>query len=167
MLVLLSKGCYQAIRDQVCVSKLLLIDLPDIPDFDSLICLKLCNFFLVFSWQHLRLCFLLFIQYQVSFVFIFSDQLFQVFVEILSLSFYLVNFECGANLAVDHSLVYCSYLKFFLLFFSLTYSLIPVLKSSSQFIAWFCFGFLSQDLLKFCDQLSPVCKLSLSSFNCQ
>ena len=31
---------------------------------------------------------------------------FLVFVEIMSFGFYLVNFECGVNQAVDYSLVY-------------------------------------------------------------
>ena len=43
--------------------------------------------------------------------------------------FYLVNSECGAYQAVDHSLVYVSYPKTFLLFFSLILNLIPVFKT--------------------------------------
>ena len=52
------------------------------------------------------------------------------FAEILSFSFYLSNYECGACLAVDQSLAYGSYPNMFLLFFSLILSLIPVLKPS-------------------------------------
>ena len=38
--------------------------------------------------------------------FLFSNQIFQIFVEILSFGFCLVNFECDAYLAFYHSLFY-------------------------------------------------------------
>ena len=62
--------------------------------------------------------------------------------EILSFTFYLVNSECGAYLAVDQSLVYGSYSNMFLLFFSLILSLIPVLKPSFliHVLVSFCFS---------------------------
>ena len=49
------------------------------------------------------------------FVFVFSNQVFWSFVEILSFGFYLVNYVFVSYLAFDHSLVY-SYPKMFLLF---------------------------------------------------
>ena len=72
-----------------------------------------------FGWQHLHSwihsCFILFISTtQVALI---SNQGFWFFVEILSFGYSLVNFECDAHLAVDHSLLY-SYPKMFL-FFSL------------------------------------------------
>ena len=70
------------------------------------------------------------------------------FAEILSFSFYLSNYECGACLAVDQSLVYGNYPNMFLLFFSLILSLIPVLKPSFL-MSWFRFVFLL-DLLELC-----------------
>ena len=51
-----------------------------------------------------------------------------IFIKILPFSFYLVNSECGAYVAIDHGLVYVNYPKMFLQFFSLILSLIPVFK---------------------------------------
>ena len=71
----------------------------------------LCNFLpaFCFGWQHfLHLCFLLIIiTRQVGLICsIFSNEVFLVFVEILSSCFCLVSSECYAYLSVDHSLVY-------------------------------------------------------------
>ena len=60
---------------------------------------------------------------------VFLNQVFHFFVEILPFVFCLVNSECGAYLAVDHSLLY-SYPKIYILFFRLILDLIPGLKSS-------------------------------------
>ena len=57
------------------------------------------------------------------------SQKFLFFLEKLSFGFCLVNYDYGAHLAVDHSSVY-SYRKMFLLFFSLTLSLISGMKPS-------------------------------------
>ena len=62
--------------------------------------------------------------------YIFKSNILVFFVEICSFAFYLVNSKCEAYLAVDQSLVYGSYPKVFLLFFSLILSLIPVLAPS-------------------------------------
>ena len=72
--------------------------------------------------------------------------------EILSFTFYLVNSECGAYLAVDQSLVYGSYSNMFLLFFSLILSLIPVLKPSFliHVLVSFCFSPESTGILPPC-----------------
>ena len=72
---------------------------------------------------------------------VFSTQVFQFFVEIFPFGFYLVNFECGAYLAFDHSLVNCIYPKIFMIF-SLILSLIPVLKPSDSIhiSVAFCFS---------------------------
>ena len=98
---------------------------------------------------------------------VFSTQVFQFLVEIFPFGFYLVNFECGAYLAFDHSLVNCIYPKIFILFFSLILSLIPVLKPSDSIHISVAFCFLLLDLLEFCYQSSPACKPCLSIFNSQ
>ena len=61
----------------------------------------------------------------------------------------LVNYECGAYLAIGHGLVYCSYSKTILIFFSVISSLILVLKTSfsipilflSSFYIWTYWNF--------------------------
>ena len=78
--------------------------------------------------------------------------------------FYLVNSECGGYLAVDCRLVY-SYHKMFLQFFSLTFSVISVLKASIaiHILVLFAFCFLLLDLaveLEFCPQLSTMSALA-------
>ena len=70
------------------------------------------------------------------FVFVFSNQLFLFFLEILLFGFHLVSSECDAYLIVDQSLGYGGYSKMFLLFFSLILNLIPVLKPSFSWIYW-------------------------------
>ena len=70
---------------------------------------------------------------------IFKSVILVILGEILSFDFYLVNSECGASPAVDHSLVFGSYPKMFLLFFGS--SLIPVLKQFPWFISRFCFRY--------------------------
>ena len=74
------------------------------------------------------------------------------FAEILSFSFYLSNYECGACLAVDQSLVYGNYPNMFLLFFSLILSLIPVLKPSFliHVLVSFCFSSGSTGIMSPC-----------------
>ena len=84
---------------------------------------------------------------------------FKFSVKILSFGFHLFNSQCGANLAVDHNLVY-SYSKMFLLSFILILSLILVLKPSFS-IHMSDSSFLLLDLLvelEFCHQLSPACQ---------
>ena len=70
-----------------------------------------------------------------------------VFAEKLSLCFCLANFECDEYLAVHHGLVY-SHSITFLLLFSLSFSLIPGLKSSFfiNILVLFTFCFLLLDL---------------------
>ena len=61
--------------------------------------------------------------------FVFSNQVVWFFVEIRSFCFCLVNFDCGAYLAVDRSLAY-TFLKMFLLFSRLILGLILASKPS-------------------------------------
>ena len=73
---------------------LILIDLQDVHQFDSLILsnIFICNCLLVFWLATIK--------------FIFSNQVLKFFVEILSFGFCLINSECSAYLAVDQSLLY-------------------------------------------------------------
>ena len=91
-----------------------------------------------FGWQHLHSFFWLFFSSRAVFC-IFKSVILVILGEILSFGFYLVNSECGASPAVDHSLVFGSYPKMFLLFFGS--SLFPVLKQFPWFISRFCFRY--------------------------
>ena len=106
------------------------IDLQNVPRIDSLILsnIFLCNLLLVFGWQHLYHG-----SIQISYLFFkgtsqagkadlllyFQIKSFQFFCRNSFFGFCLANSECDAYLAVDHSLVYNSYPRMFLLFVSL------------------------------------------------
>ena len=86
----------------------------------------LCNFLLVFWLPALAFMFpAICSTKQVGQIFVFSNQVFYFFAEILSFVFCLVNSECDASLVVYHISVY-SYPKIFRLFgFDLEPSLKP------------------------------------------
>ena len=87
----------------------------------------MCSFLLVF-WLA-TLAFILVLELFFFFFLNFQIKCSSYFVEIVFPFYFPVNSECGAYLAVDHSLVY-SYPKTFLLYLSLILSLIPDLRSS-------------------------------------
>ena len=155
---------------QIC---LIHTDLQDSPHFDSLMLSNTvpCNFLLVFwlatlAFMFLAIYLVLLLRRLICFS-IFKSSVHRNV--LLIFIYYLVNSECRAYLAANHSLVY-SYPKMSLLISSIILSLILVLKPSFLIHISVSFYFLFLDLFvefEFCHILSPVCKSCLFIFNSQ
>ena len=143
MLFVLSTGNKVLVNFLVFKECLIDIDLPDVPNFDSLTHLNnfLCIFFsfFCFGWPNFHSCFPLFINTRQIY--------FQIkcFCRNCVFFFYfcLVNSKCDAYQPIDHSL-FCSNTKMFLLFFGLILCLVQ--NHLSQFISLLLFTFLPLDL---------------------
>ena len=100
----LSSCQFIIIGNMTCVSRLL-------DSHSSEKCSPFC--FLNLFWLATRSYFLLFISTKADLFLYFQVKCFGFFVVIQPVCFCLVNFKCGAYLAVDHSLVYIATLKYF------------------------------------------------------